>query len=53
MRKHERRLDVRRQVVQVAVIPRRLDAVEDAGRIADAVPPDPEPVTVRGLGAEL
>ncbi len=50
---HERGLDVSRQLTQVAVVPGGLDAVEEAGRLAGAVPADAESVTVRRLGAEL
>jgi hypothetical protein len=42
-REDEWRLEVRRQLAQVAVVPSRLDAVEDARRLADAVPPIPNP----------
>ena len=40
------------QLAQVAVVPGRLDAVEDAGRVPDAVPADAEPIAVRRLGPE-
>ena len=44
--------DVPRQLAQVAVVPGRLDAAEDAGRLLLAVPADAEAVAVRLLGAE-
>ena len=52
MREHEPGLEVRRKVTQVPVVPRRLDAVKDARRLADAVPADAESVAVRRLRAE-
>ncbi len=42
---------VRGELVEVPVVPGGLDAVERAGRVADAVPPDPEAVPVRRLGS--
>ena len=50
--KIERRGDMGGDVAEIAVVPGRLGAVEDAGRVADAVPADPEPVAVRGRRAE-
>ena len=44
--------DVTGQVAQVAVVPRRLDAVEDPWRVPVAVPPHAEAVPVRLLSAE-
>src|SRR5262249_12586612 len=52
VREDERRLDVGRELAQVAVVPGGLDAVEDRGRVPVSVPADPEPVAVRLLGAE-
>src|SRR6476646_9454611 len=40
-------------VPQVAVVPGRLDAVEDGRRLADPVPADAEPVAVRRLRPQL
>ena len=52
VREDERRGDVPRQLAQVAVVPGRLDAAEDARRLLLAVPADAEAVAVRLLGAE-
>ena len=52
MGEDERRGDVTGDVAQVAVVPGGLGAVEDAGRVADAVPADAEPVTVRRRRSE-
>ena len=41
-----------RELAQVAVVPGRLDAVEDAGVVADAVPADAEAVAVGRLGPQ-
>jgi hypothetical protein len=49
---HEQRgLDVRGQLAQVRVRPRRRDAVVQAGAVAAAVPAHAEPVAVGRLGA--
>lgn len=40
------------ELAQVLIVPRRFDAVVDAGRVRGAVPADAEPIAVRGLGAE-
>jgi hypothetical protein len=53
VREYEWRLDVRRQVSQVPVVPGGLDAVKDAGRFELAVPADAESVAVRRLRPEL
>src|SRR5512133_1516992 len=41
------------ELVEVAVIPGRLDAVEHGGGLLGAVPADAETVTVRLFGSEL
>ena len=48
--RRERR--VCRELAQVAVVPGRLGAAEDARRLPDAVPADPETVAVDRLHAE-
>jgi len=41
------------KLAQVAVVPGRLDALEDAGLVALPVPADAEAVAVGRLGAQL
>jgi hypothetical protein len=53
VREHERRAHVRGELTQVLVVPGGLDAPEDAGLLALAVPAETEPVAVRRLRAEL
>src|SRR5215207_1594939 len=43
---------MRADLAQITVVPRRLDAVEHAGGVPDAVPADAEPVTVGRLGPQ-
>ena len=50
MRQEQRRLDVRREVAQVEVVPGRPDAAVDPGRLPVAVPADAEAVAVAGAG---
>jgi hypothetical protein len=47
MGEDERRDDVAGQILQVPVVPGRLDAVEHQGHLAVPVPADPEPIAVR------
>ena len=51
--KEQRGADVAGKLSQIAVVPRRFDAVEDARGVGGAVPADAEPVTVCGLRTEL
>jgi hypothetical protein len=52
VREDESRADVPGKLAQVAVVPGRLDALEDAGLPALSVPADAEAVAVGRLGAE-
>src|SRR4051812_31824176 len=52
MREEQRGTDVARDLAEVAVVPGRFGAVEDARRIGSAIPPHAEAVAVGRLGAE-
>src|SRR6188472_4533695 len=52
MGEHQAGADMRRQLPEVAVVPRGLDALEDRRRLLLAVPGDAEPVAVRRLDPE-
>lgn len=52
MREHEAGRDLARELAEIAVVPGRFDAAEDGWLVTDALPPHPEAIAVRGLGAE-
>src|SRR3954451_18719115 len=52
MREEQGGADVAGELAEVAVVPGRFGAMEDARRVLGAVPADAEPVAVRRLGPE-